>query len=408
MTDPELKPDPLISVITAVYDGEAFVASTIESVLSQTYPSWELIVVDDGSTDSTPAVVGQFSDPRIRCIRQENRGLSAARNAGIRAAQGKYLSFLDADDEWYPSFLEHCVTALENNRDPRIVGAYTSHVYIDEDGTLLPQPGSGIVPPEELPSRLVAENFFPPCVVMIQAEAVREVGLFDEALRSTEDKDMWFRVTRRYTLLGIPEPLARYRVYPGSMSTNAARMHENRMAVLRKGFGPDEGDPAQWSQDKRLAFSRGYRRSACERMEQGDVDTGWNFLFRGVEISPDMLSEVQTYYELVCLRQPRGYRGQEGNLDLVDIGEEILTVVQAHLDRSGAPLIRLRRIARATACLAIAQLAEHGGDWGLARRYMWQAFVASPRSLASTGSMRRVLKLALGKRCSAVVRSWIR
>ena len=104
---------PTVSVIVPSYNhAHYYVSLAIKSVLAQIYTDWEAIVVNDGSTDETEAVFAQFTDPRIRYIYQENQGLSAARNTGIRTAQEDCLAFLDADDEWEPDFLRCCVDAL--------------------------------------------------------------------------------------------------------------------------------------------------------------------------------------------------------------------------------------------------------------------------------------------------------
>lgn len=399
---------PHVTVIIPCFNHGHYLGHALQSVLAQTHAEWEAIIVDDGSTDNTREVAAQFTDPRVRYLYQENRGLSAARNTGIQAARGDYLCFLDADDEWYPDFLSTCVGALSKNREPHIVGVYTSNVHIDEVGRLLPQPGCNVVPPHELPNKMVASNFFPPCAVMIEADVVREMGMFDESLSSTEDKDLWLRVTRSYTMLGIPQPLARYRVYPGSMSTNAATMHLNRMAVLGKHFGPDEGDPAQWSPDKRLAYSHGYRGSALAYMTQGETEMGWSLLIRGACIAPELLTQQGTYYRMACVGQPRGYRGHAASLDVQKVGSEILDTLEAHLSAQGQPLIALRKPAIGSACLAFAALADQAGNWRLARQYMWRAFRAYPRLFLSTNTARRTVKLLAGKRLSFMLQSLYR
>ncbi|MEM4724269.1 MAG: glycosyltransferase family A protein, partial [Candidatus Hadarchaeum sp.] len=101
-----------VSVIIPCYNHGHYLPCAVNSVMAQTFADWEAIIVDDGSTDNTREVAAQFTDSRVRYIYQDNRGLAAARNTGIRAAQGEYLAFLDADDEWEPTFLEACVAAL--------------------------------------------------------------------------------------------------------------------------------------------------------------------------------------------------------------------------------------------------------------------------------------------------------
>lgn len=397
---------PSVSIIIPCYNHAHFLANAVQSVMAQTYANWEIIIVDDGSSDNTAEAAAAFNDPRIHYTYQENKGLSGARNTGIRAAQGEYLAFLDADDEWCPDFLERCLTMLEAINDARIVGVYTSHVHIDETGQVLPQRGSSVIAPEDLPDRLIAGNFFPVHAVIISAAVVREVGLFDEELRATEDKDLWFRITRHYTLQGIPEPLARYRVYPGSMSTNAADMHANRMTVLQKHFGPDDSNPKQWSAQKQLAYSRGYRVSALGYFSQEDNQIGWDLLMQGACISPKLLSDIKTYYEIACIMQPRGYRGNKINgPDLHNIGERILNALRKRLDKADEPLRSFYPMARGSAYLAMAQLADKSGDWQLARQYMWRSFITYPKIMLSANHMRRAIKLIMGQKIAAKLRS---
>src|SRR5205814_441931 len=103
---------PGVSVVIPAYNYARFLPKAIESALAQSHPSLEIIVVDDGSTDDTQAVVAQYTGPRVRCVRQQNAGLSAARNTGIREARFPYVAFLDADDEWHPNFLAACMEAF--------------------------------------------------------------------------------------------------------------------------------------------------------------------------------------------------------------------------------------------------------------------------------------------------------
>src|SRR5437867_1216291 len=168
-------PMPRISVIMPVYNGEAFIAEAIRSVIAQTYACWELIVVDDGSIDNTRQVVSGFTDQRIAYISQENQGLAAARNTGIQHSKGEYLAFLDHDDLWAPTFLERCVSALQLVGSGHLVGVYTSYVHIAEDGGPLPQAGCTIAPPAQLYMRLLEGGLFPPHAALTRATAVKAV-----------------------------------------------------------------------------------------------------------------------------------------------------------------------------------------------------------------------------------------
>lgn len=116
----------VISIVTPMYNGGRFVAQTIESVLAQTYPHWEMLIVDDGSKDDSPEIVGAYSarDPRIKLIRQPNSGSAAARNNALRRARGRYICFLDADDLWDPEFLARQIAFIQEKAAGLVYASY--------------------------------------------------------------------------------------------------------------------------------------------------------------------------------------------------------------------------------------------------------------------------------------------
>lgn len=388
---------PIVSVIIPCYNHGHYLPYAVNSVLAQTFTDWEAIIVDDGSTDNTGEVAAQFTDPRIRYIYQENRGLAAARNAGIQVAQGDYLAFLDADDLWAPRFLERCLEVLGKRED--IVGVYTGNYFIDHAGQVLPRTGLRVVEPNVLYDQLLCGGFFPPCTAVIRADVVRQLGTFDTHLvgRGTEDWDLWLRVTRTYRMQGIPELLAFYRVYPGSMSTNADGMHANRMAVLTKHFGPPEGDPRTWPAEKRTGYAFAYRATALGYIAQHEPDEGWQFLRRAVETDPAILARLDTFYELALGDQPRGYRGEAKLVDLARNGADMLRRLD-DLFASAPPSVQaLRGAAYGNAYLALAMLSDQAGDWAAARKYLQQAIWSYPPLLRNLAIGRRLLKLHLGR-----------
>lgn len=377
---------------------------SVQSVLEQTFPDWEAIIIDDGSTDDTSIVAARFTDQRVRYIYQDNQGLSAARNAGIRNARGQYLAFLDADDEWYPQFLASCVGTMEANRNPQIVGVYTSHDFIDPDSRVLPQPGNMIIAPEKLPEEMLLGNFFPPCTSMVQTDIVKELGMFDVNLTALEDKDLWFRLSRRYTLKGIDQALARYRVYPGSMSTQTENMHRNRMAVLEKNIGLLEGDPATWSSDKKKAYGSGYLATALGYIRQNDMDQAWEMLVKSIEIWPGLLERVDTFYELLCDNQQSGHRGQVHLLDIKENGARLRLKLEDLINSGGPELLSKRPAAFGNLYLVLGMLFDQSGNWREARLNMLQAIKANPRLLFSPPVLKRFLKLCLGQRVVSYIK----
>ena len=133
---------PIVSIIIPIYGVEAFIAATLQSVLDQTFQDFEVILVDDASPDRSVEICQQFTDPRLRIVRQENRGLAGARNTGIRHAQGELLAFLDGDDLWLPEKLARQVQHLQNH--PEVGVSFCPSLLIDEDGQLT---GDRLMPP---------------------------------------------------------------------------------------------------------------------------------------------------------------------------------------------------------------------------------------------------------------------
>lgn len=383
-----------VSVVIPCYNHAHYVRFALESILAQTFSGWEAIVVDDGSTDDTPAAVANFTDSRIRYIRQENQGLSAARNTGVGAAQGEYVAFLDADDEWCPNFLEHGVAVLAHN--DALAGVYSLAQLIDPQGVVLPQVGGQVVAPSAFRTRLLEGGFFPPCTTLVRTALVRQAGLFDIRLTSLEDWDLWLRISEYHQMQGIPEPLARYRVYPGSMSTNVERMHTNRQAVLTKHLGAFEENPQSWSNEKRCAYGFAYRCTAIDYIQQGNWDAGWRFLEAGLAVWPDLLARLDTFYELACGNQPRGYRGQAETLDIEGNANAILKWLEEFFAQNDAQFASLRRTAYGKAYLALSMLSDQAGRWSAARRYLLRAIGSDFRLLGSTANVRRLVKLGIG------------
>ncbi len=393
---------PTVSVIIPCYNQARYLADALKSVQAQTWPDWEAVLVNDGSTDDTAAVAAQFLDSRIRYIYQDNQGLSAARNTGIRAAQGRYLAFLDSDDEWEAEFLEKCIQVLES--DHALAGVYTLNFHIDQNGHTLPDNGGQVVEPASFRSRLLEGGYFPPNSVVVVAAVVREMGLFDVALTSEEDWDLWLRISERYTMRAIARILARYRIYTGSMSTNAARMHNNRLAVLAKYFGPPDGDPQAWSVDKRCAYAFAYRNTCIGYLQQGQGDEAWRYLAQSASFWPDLLRRLDTLYELACGNRPWGQRSQVDTRQLQETGADLIGRLEQLLDQADLPLQALRRITLGNAYWVLGMLADQNGAWSMAQTYLLKAWATNRRLGLHCSFVRRLLKVSAGPRLVSALR----
>lgn len=228
----ELIKPPLVSVIVAAYNQRPWIREALDSALTQTYPRLEVIVVDDGSTDGTGALVRDTYGSRVRLITQPNRGLPAVRNTGISAAQGNWVQFLDGDDLLAPEKINIQVAALREARDHDL--AYCEFAYFGKDpdrrwtGRIHSPRRSGVLLPE-----LLKGNFIVSHAALVRRSVLLESGGFDERLDACEDYDLWLRLAEAGAqFLFTPGTLALYRQRPGSMSQNHVAQVSSTLHVL--------------------------------------------------------------------------------------------------------------------------------------------------------------------------------
>ncbi len=233
-----------VSVVIPCYNGEPFLAEAIVSALCQTRTPDEVIVVDDGSTDGSPGVVSSFGEP-VRLVRRPHRGISAARNTGLRAARGDLVAWLDADDVWEPQKLS---LELPLFRDPAVGLVYGRHRTFDA-GRNLGAPWPAELPQGDVFAALYFSCFPPNSSVVARHAALVEAGGFDEALEAAVDFDLWLRVSLRWHFAAVPAPVSRRRHHPGQVSRRRAvqmecqlRTQERHAAAFeaRTGVGPAE------------------------------------------------------------------------------------------------------------------------------------------------------------------------
>jgi glycosyltransferase involved in cell wall biosynthesis len=218
---------PRVSVVVPSYNAASYLPDSIESVIAQTYTGWELVIVDDGSTDDTPSVIRPYAErlqDKLRYVYQSNRGLPAARNTGIRNARGEFIALLDADDVYLPSRLERGVALMDS--DPEIGLLHARVARIDARNVVVSKP----VHRAKYLSGNIAHHVFTRrahllCpTILFRKSCVDQVGFFDETMRATEDRDLWFRIAEHYRVGYIDEILAYYRLSPGAMSRDLQRM----------------------------------------------------------------------------------------------------------------------------------------------------------------------------------------
>lgn len=242
MTDlPNHLPAPRVSVVIPAFNAATFIEQTLATAQRQTLTTLEIIVVDDGSSDGTAAVVGRAAavDSRVRLITQPNRGLSAARNRGIAEARGDFIAFLDHDDLWQPDKLALQVAVLDRDDEIAVASCYSA--IIDQDhrcvGWRYGGDANGHVYQQMLQWDMVSGG----SVATIRRTALAAVGEFDETLHVREDWDMWIRLARRFPFATVPRTLVGYTRRPSNASRDYDRMLQEGTTVLAKVSREDPG-----------------------------------------------------------------------------------------------------------------------------------------------------------------------
>lgn len=279
---------PVISVAIPVYNGERTIRETIASVLNQTLTDFELLIIDDGSTDSTSAIAASFTDPRIKLLSYPNAGLAASRNRGIREAKGEFISFIDTDDLWTPDKLESQYQALREN--PEAVLAYSWTDCIDAAGNFFRR-GSHFTVNGNVYAHILVNNFIESgSNVLIRRSVFEEVGLFDESLKAAEDQDMWIRIAARYPVVAVPKPQILYRVSQTSMSANIVQQAKEATRMIQKGYSQA---PESLQHLKKRSLANIYKYLTVKALEgkpdRGRAGLATQFLGQAIINDPSLL-----------------------------------------------------------------------------------------------------------------------
>ncbi len=224
---------PRVSVVIPAHNSMAYLPETLESVLAQTFTDFEVLIIDDGSSDHIVTWASQIVDARVKLISQANKGLAGARNTGIGEAQGEYIAFLDADDLWEPTILEKQVPCLDDN--PAIGLVHSWMLLVDEEGR-----STGRVMTSEAEGnvweKVIEKNVIACPSVVVRRHCFETVGVFDPKSKPLEDWDMWIRIAEHYPFALVRETLSYYRQLPNSMSKNYQAMEKAFHIVIEKAF----------------------------------------------------------------------------------------------------------------------------------------------------------------------------
>jgi GT2 family glycosyltransferase len=393
---------PLVSVVFAVYNGARFVVASIESILAQNHPRVEIIVVDDGSTDESLAVLARFG-PRLTVIRQTNQGPPAAHNAGLRLAQGTFVAFLDHDDLWEPHYLEtsvRCLTALDDS----VAGVVADFERMDVAGRPLPNTRTALRGRLGLRDFLV-ENLFPTGAVLLRRSAVLDLGGLDASLRTTYDWDLWLRLTAAgRSIVALEQCLWRYRLQPGSWSSVVDLIYAEGLRTVAKTYaGPTVPDALRPLQARAVAYV--HLHASTQLYARGrDADATAAFA-DAVRAWPELLGDDETYYVTVCAEQPPGGKGSPHDLDLERGAARLFAALARATAECGQ---REQQFATARANRVLAQLAYGQRDMPAVRRYAARALGADARLWSDWGTVGLTIKSLAGGMAIARLSRWRR
>jgi glycosyltransferase involved in cell wall biosynthesis len=284
---------PKVDIIIPAYNAARYLTAALCSVEAQTFEDWRILLIDDGSTDNTAEVAAPFADrlgQRFTYIKQENQGVSAARNAAIRNSSAEYMALLDSDDIWLPCRLAESLSYLESH--PRVGVIHSSVAFVDETGVILqtfnaPQKhGEGMIAPY-----IYMRKVHLPCpTVTFRRRCIETVGLFDESMRATEDRDLLLRIALHFEVGFIPKVLAHYRLSAASASADPNHMLRGQLRFIEKHYGA----PGCGALVRRIALSQCYREHAEALERHGHHWKALKFTARSIGFYPLDLTNIRS------------------------------------------------------------------------------------------------------------------
>jgi hypothetical protein len=300
---------PRVSIILPVYNGAATIGGALESVFAQTFADYEIVAVDDGSTDATASVLASYGN-RIQVVSQPNRGLSAARNAGVRASSGEYLAFIDDDDLWMPEKLARCVAVLD--QDPNFVLAYTGAVRVDLSGAAMPSQNADA---DRVDSPTMAQMLerpwnVVPCQFVVRREVFERCGGFDERFVATCE-DMYFLLLAREHgyFRGVPASLVRKTMrplYPKAL--NREPQCDLFVRVVRERYGASASGLIREFRAKRVKVMRHMARVL---IEEGRIREARRCLARVIRYQPTSLKAYRRYLQTFITTRALASRAED-------------------------------------------------------------------------------------------------
>jgi glycosyltransferase involved in cell wall biosynthesis len=279
-----------VAVVITTFNHARFLAEAVTSVLAQTRPADKIIVVDDGSTDDPAAIVAHF--PTVQFIRQDNRGLAAARNTGLRSCVASHVVFLDADDRLLPIAIEKGLAYITTRRDCAFV--YGGHRSISEDGHTIGPDYVALIDGDAHLAMLRRNQIAMHGAVLYRCDCLLEMNGFDETLGVCEDYDMYLRITQKYAIASHPMIVAEYRRHSQNMSNGVKKMYVGGCVVLDRHAARISSSPTalavldEGRAIRRAEYARRYHANGAAWLARGEIrKTVWS-LAQAARLSPSL------------------------------------------------------------------------------------------------------------------------
>lgn len=292
---------PEISVVMPAYNASAYIQRSIQNVFDQTFSDWELVVVDDGSTDSTAQIVRNFQNERVRYFHQTNQGPAKSRNFGLHQSCGRFVIFLDSDDWWHPDCLQQLhKTAIESSLNK--VAVHCDWAYADGMGNTGQEHSSFFKFGEGLKT-LALYNPFPIHAVLVSRSALSSLSSINFETPTIEDWEMWTALSLHdCRFIHYSRCLAYYHWRTGSKSKNSTTRRNERLNVLNRLWSRHDL-PKDIQAYKSLSYGNAYIDFAVAQLSVGDINAAIQEFNKAVEYSPSIAESVDTYYRLIYADQ---------------------------------------------------------------------------------------------------------
>ena len=277
-----MKMAKLVSVVMPTFNRRKYLGEAIDSVINQSIDDWELLIIDDGSTDDTEEFLrGAYLDSRIRYFKQENQGQSVARNKGIANSCGTFICFLDSDNRWYPNKLERQLEEFQNH--PNVAMVYGDSKIINAAGEIISCKNisrySGRVT-----AKLLADNFISMNTTMTRSQVLKDIGGFNTNNHWDEDYDLWLSISIGSKFLYVPDYFGEYRIMGGQISDDKeSRIQANERLIFKF---VSENPSVVSDIEKKQAFSKFYQRWAYLARSEERYKDAMGHYFYSIKYSP--------------------------------------------------------------------------------------------------------------------------